>query len=139
MSSERIENQHFVSQVEQRLNAVNPNARVKNQRIYEFDIVDRERYQVRLLKSEGRLISGSLSMFDLFSFDVADSGLRANFEEAFGVYEGRIRDLTVKLLEAHAARSNAVSQELFDLFVAKMVNFVRNPYSVAKVLGPVSA
>ena len=127
-------NQHFVSQVEQRLNAINPDARPENQRIYEFDIVDREQHQLRLLKPKGRLISGSLSMFDLFSFDVADGGLRANLEQAFGVYEDRIRDLTAKLLQAHAVRSNAVSQELFDLFVAKMVNFVRNPYSVAKVL-----
>ena len=73
-------------------------------------------------------------MFDLFSFDVAGDGLRANLERVFGAYEVKIGDLTAKLLAAHAARSNAVSQELFDLFVAKMVNFVRNPFSVAKVL-----
>ena len=127
-------NQHFVSQIEQRLNAINPGALPENQRIYEFEIIDREHHQVRLVKPNGRPISGSLSMFDLFSFDVADDGLRANFEQTFGVYEARIRNLTEKLLQAHAARSHAISQDLFELFVAKMVNFIRNPFSVAKVL-----
>jgi hypothetical protein len=127
-------NQHFVSQVEQRLNALNPGARPENQRIYEFEIVDRDQHQVRLVAPNGRLISNSLSMFDLFSFDVADNGVRANLERVFGTYEARISELTAKLLQAHATRSNAINQEVFDLFVAKMVNFIRNPFSVAKVL-----
>jgi hypothetical protein len=106
-------NQHFVSQVEQRLSAINPGAKPAKQRIYEFEIVDREQHQVRLISPNGRPISSSLSMFDLFSFDVAGDGLRANLEEAYGVYEGRINDLTAKLLQAHADRSNTVGQELF--------------------------
>jgi len=110
-------NQHFVSQVEQRLNAHNPGARTENQRIYEFEIIDRDRHQVRLVNPKGRTISSSLSMLDLFSFDV-----------------GGIGDLTTKLLHAHATRSNEINQEVFGLFVAKMVNFIRNPFSVAKVL-----
>lgn len=130
----QTKNQHFVSQVEQRLNALNPSARPENQRIYEFEIVDRDQHQVRLVNAKGRLISNALSMFDLFSFDVADDGLRVNLERVFEAYEARIGELTAKLLQAHAARSNTVSQELFDLFVAKMVNFIRNPFSVAKVL-----
>jgi hypothetical protein len=130
----QTKNQHFLSQVEQRLNALNPAARPENQRIYEFEIVDREQHHVRLVETNGRRISNSLSMFDLFSFDVADNGLRANLERVFGVYEAKIGELTAKLLRAHAAQSNAVHQEIFDLFVAKMVNFIRNPFSVAKVL-----
>ena len=42
--------------------------------------------------------------------------------------------LTARLLQAHAQRSDAVGQEVFDLFVAKMINFIRNPYSVTKAL-----
>src|SRR5215472_10811453 len=86
----QTKNQHFVSQVEQRLNALNPGARPENQRIYEFEIVDRDQHQVRLVNPKGRLISNALSMFDLFSFDVADDGLRANLERVFGTYEARI-------------------------------------------------
>ena len=82
-------NQHFVSQVEQRFNALNPAALPENQRIYEFEIVDRDEHQVRLVTLKGRRISNSLSMFDLFSFDVADSGVRANLERVFGNYEAR--------------------------------------------------
>lgn len=134
MAKGQTKNQHFVSQAEQRLNAINPHARPEKQRIYEFDIVDRERHQIRLSEPRGRPISGSLSMLDLFSFDVANKRVRESLEEAFQVYEDRIRDLTSKLLQAHAVRSNTIGQELFDLFVAKMVNFVRNPYSVVKVL-----
>jgi len=135
----QTKNQHFVSQVEQRLNAFNPGARLANQRIYEFEIVDPEQHLVRLVSPKGRLISNTLSMFDLFSFDVAGDGVRANLEQVFGTYEGRVSDLTAKLLQAHAARSNSVGQELFDLFVAKMVNFIRNPFSVAKVLNTFGA
>lgn len=130
----QTKNQHFVSQVEQRLNALNPGARPENQRIYEFEIIDRDQHQVRLVNPNGRLISNALSTFDLFSFDIADNGLRANLERVFGTYEAKIGDLTTKLLQAHAARSNAVNPELFDLFVSKMVNFIRNPFSVAKVI-----
>lgn len=131
--------QHFISQAEQRLNALNPGARPENQRIYEFEIVDRERYRVRLVASNGRLISNSLSMFDLFSFDVADNGVRANLERVFGTYEAKLSELTAKLLRAHAAQSSAVNPEIFDLFVAKMVNFIRNPFSVGKILNTFGA
>ena len=130
----QTKNQHFVSQVELRLNALNPGARPENQRIYEFEIVDRDQRQMRLVNLKGRLISNALSMFDLFSFDIADDGLRANLEAVFGAYEAKIGELTAKLLQAHAERRNTVNQELFDLFVAKTVNFIRNPFSVAKVL-----
>lgn len=135
-------NQHFVSQVEQRLNAINPLALPEKQRIYEFEIVDRERREVRLTDEGGRPISSSLSMTDLFSFDVDDAGVRMNFEQAFERYENKIRDLTSRLLRDRAAsqRAIAIDQDVvFNLFVAKIINFVRNPYSVAKVLNTLGA
>ncbi len=136
---EQTKNEHFVSQAEQRLNALNSGARAENQRIYEFEIVDRDRREVRLTRKNGRPIVDTLSMFDLFSFDVDDGGLRANFERAFSAYEARIGDLAARLLQAHKTHSSAIGQEVFDLFVAKMVNYVRNPYSVAKVLNTFGA
>src|SRR5580658_1315866 len=133
-------NQHFVSRVEQQLNAANPGAQPKSQRIYEFEIVDRERHAARLINPRGSSIGATLSMFDLFSFDVAkDKAMRANFEAAFGRHESQVRANTERLLRAHAARSDAVSQEVFDLFVAKMMNFARNPYSVVKMLNTFGA
>jgi hypothetical protein len=57
------------------LNALNPNACPENQRIYEFESVDRDRREVRLTRKNGRPIADNLSMFDLFSFDVDDGGV----------------------------------------------------------------
>src|SRR5262245_20861695 len=94
-------NQHFVSQVEQRLNAQNPRARPENQRIYAFEIVNRDRHEIRLSSRNGRLIANSLSMFDLFSLDVAEDGTRANFERIFSDYETQVGQLTIRLLQAH--------------------------------------
>jgi len=80
--------QHFISQIEQRLNAVNPEAKPENQRIYQFDVVDRKRHVVSISDAKGRVISNTLTMFDLFSFDVHEGGVvRANFEDAFSRYE----------------------------------------------------
>jgi len=64
-------NQHFVTQGEQRLNALNPMADPKNQRIYSFEVVDRENYKLILENPAGRAIGKTLSLFDLFSFDVS--------------------------------------------------------------------
>ena len=63
-------NQHYVSQTEQRLNAINPKAKIENQRIYSFSIADRENFVLSLDSPNGRLISQSLSLRDVFSFDV---------------------------------------------------------------------
>ena len=127
--------QHFLSRVEQRHNASNPAARPENQRIYEFRLVDREQHVVELTDARAKSIASTLSMFDLFSFDI-DRNLwtRANFEAAFNRYESRLLTSTTRLMEAHSTRSAAVHQEVFDIFLAKMVNFVRNPYSVVKML-----
>ena len=133
-------NQHFISQVEQRLNASNPAADPDNQRIYEFKVVDREQHVVELTDVRGRPITSSLSMFDLFSFDVDKNlGTRANFEAIFNQYESRLLASTNTLLQTHSTGSASVSQEVFDIFSAKMVNFVRNPYSVVKMLNTFGA
>ena len=83
--------QHFVSQGEQRLNALNPQADPRNQRIYSFEVVNRESYSLALENPTGRVIGSNLSLSDLFSFDVpGDSRLRLNFESLFQKYEGYI-------------------------------------------------
>jgi len=64
-------NQHFLPRVEQKLNALNPQAKARNLRIYSFRLVDRETYSLALESPNGRSIDGNLSLFDLFSFDVS--------------------------------------------------------------------
>lgn len=128
-------NQHFVTQAEQRLNAINPRAGARNMRIYSFELVDRETYTLALESSNGRPIGTNLSLFDLFSFDVPDSGsLRCNFESLFNKYEQHIALHTRSLLAKLNAGSNDIGVEIIDLFAAKLLNFVRNPFCIPKML-----
>lgn len=130
-----IDNQHFVSQTEQRFNTLNPLARSSRQRIYEFELADRGLYQVRLSNPRGRKISSNLSMLDLFSFDIDPHGqTRSNFEAVFSDYEAQIKHYTESLLKAHVTGSNQVADEIFGLLVAKLINFIRNPYCVVKAI-----
>jgi len=131
-------NQHYVSQVEQRLNAMNPDANLRNQRIYSFKLVDREDYVVSLATPQGRLVSKNLAFRDLFSFDVIRGDKsRFNFESLFQQYEVGMRDNTISLLKAVELGRGDVKKEVLAIFVAKLMNFLRNPYSIPKVLNTI--
>ena len=128
-------NQHFLPRVEQKLNALNPQAADRNLRIYSFQLVNRERYSLALESPNGRPIGSNLSLFDLFSFDVpGDSRLRLNFEALFQKYEANIEAHTKGLLAKLNARGGDIKVEIIDLFAAKLLNFVRYPFSIVKVL-----
>jgi len=128
-------NQHFLTQGEQRLNALNPQANPSNLRIYSFKLVDRENYLLELENPKGRPIGKNLSLFDLFSFDVLDdSSLRLNFESLFHRYEGYIEVHTRALLAKLNTGGGDIKAEIIELFAAKLLNFVRNPFCIEKVL-----
>jgi uncharacterized protein YkuJ len=129
-------NQHFLSQTEQRLNAMNPESNnQKSQRIFEFDIVDRENYEIKLRSTGGSLIGNTLSLHDLFSFDVLDrKGDRHNFEDLFNQYEPRIKSTTLELLRKIKIAGENIGPEVVNLFSMKFLNFIRNPYSIQKIL-----
>jgi hypothetical protein len=133
MSVSNTKNQHFISQSEQRLNAWNPGAFASKQRIYEFKVVDRDQYILQQTSLWGRLIKKNLSMEDLFSFDV-DETTRRNFEMEFGRYESQLATKTNNILAAHATGRTDIADDLLDLYIAKMVNFIRNPFTIVKVL-----
>jgi hypothetical protein len=131
-------NQHFVSQVEQRLNALNPGAAPHNQRIYSFTLVDRESLLLSLDSTRGMNISNNLAFRDLFSFDVVRGGAsRYNFEAMFQQYEAVMEADTVDLLRKLDQGSHDLKKEILEIFVAKLMNFLRNPYSVRKVLNTI--
>jgi hypothetical protein len=124
-----------VPQVEQKLNASNPDSTSGKFRIYSFRIPDREAYRIELEAPRGRAIASTLSMLDLFSFDVPGGGpLRMNLEALFHKYEANVAIHTKSLLEKLAAGSADIKTELIDLFAAKLLNFVRNPFCIQKVL-----
>ncbi len=131
--------QHFVSRAEQSLNAANPAADDENLRIFSFSVTDREAFKVSLDSDRGRAIASTLVLRDLFSFDVIErDGNRFNLEALFGKYESRIQRHTLELLRKLQAGETDIKAEILDLFVAKFVNFLRNPYSVKKVLNSIT-
>jgi hypothetical protein len=132
-------NQHYVSQVEQRLNSSNPNASLPNRRIYSFSLVVRESFAVALDSTQGQLISKNLALRDLFSFDVIGDKKRLNFEKSFHQYEADMEMNTVSLLRKLDDGSGDLKKEILEIFVAKFMNFLRNPYSVKKVLNSIGS
>jgi hypothetical protein len=74
-------------------------------------------------------------MLDLFSFDVPGGGRhRFNLESLFHKYEVNIESHTASLLKKLAGRSSDIKTEIVDLFAAKRLNFIRNPFCIEKVL-----
>jgi hypothetical protein len=129
-------NQHFLPQVEQRLNTSTPDAAVHNQRIYEFAIQGRGD-DTKLGEPSNPRIRVNLALDDVFSFDVAPAAnLRHNFEVLFQKYEDQLVACTTAVLEKAAAntRGDDIRDDLMALFAAKFLNFMRNPFSVPKML-----
>lgn len=128
-------NQHFVPQVEQRLNAINPLAKEENQKIYSFSLDDRESYAINLDSEKGFKISNTLSLNDIFSFDVLEKeAARYNFESLFHQYEASIKTNTESLISKLPTAGADIKSEILNIFLSKFLNFVRNPYSIKKVL-----
>jgi len=128
---DKTKNQHFVSQVEQRLNAIESNS----QKIYSFTLKDREALSVKLDSVKGKKIFATLSIHDLFSFDIlGKEAERYNFEALFHKYESDIKVHTDSLLAKLPYAGSDIRDEVISLFLSKFLNFVRNPYSIKKVL-----
>lgn len=127
--------QHFVSQVEQRFNAINPQAKSNNQKIYSFEVINRESHEIRLLDPNGHRIYNTLAYPDLFSFDVENgSPTRMNFESAFHRYESKAKTLTESLIQKLTSQQNDVNEEVVNLFTVKLLNMARNPFAIHKML-----
>lgn len=128
-------NQHFIPQVEQRLNALNPLAKEDNQKIYSFSLKDRDTYLIELDSKNGLKISNTLSLNDIFSFDVLEKeAVRYNFEKLFHKYESNIKNNTDSLLLKLSTAEADIKPEILNIFLSKFLNFVRNPYSIRKIL-----
>jgi hypothetical protein len=128
-------NQHFLSRTEQALNALNPNAAMRNKRIYSFKILDREQNLLRLENARGISINGNLSYQDLFTFDVSGGEtVRMNLEAHFQKYEESVALQTSVLLNELRRGRRDLQREITDVFASKLLNFVRNPFSIEKVL-----
>ncbi len=117
------------------MNAIDPLVDKDKQRIYEFEILSNTAGAMRLGTAQSRKISKNMSMLDLFSFDVDKNlALRQNFEALFQRYEAEVDRNTSSLLTKLAAGDYAVSDEVVNIYTAKLMNFARNPFSVVKIL-----
>ncbi|EMS1123156.1 hypothetical protein AADE44_001650 [Klebsiella aerogenes] len=123
-------NQHYLSQIEQRLNSIAG----AEHKIYSFTLQDREYRTVTLDNEKGTRIQSNLSFSDLYTFEFLDKGYRKNFEYAFGKYEEKIKTATSALLEKIKEKNNDILNELNDVLCLKFLNLIRNPYNIRKVL-----
>lgn len=130
-------NHHFVAQVEQRLNSINPNISKKNQKIYSFEIIDRENYCLDLISESGEKIEDNLSFDDLFSFKILNERQRLNLEQNFARYERDIGELTKSLLKKIEENNNDIKKEILEIFALKLLNSFRNPYCIKKTLNTI--
>lgn len=126
--------QHFISQAELGLNALNSEADKKDRKIYSFSVKDREAHSVLLDKKSGYKISDKLFYKDLFSFDVLDKKYRLNFETLFGEYESAVPLHTASLLEKIEKSNPDIGLEIQSLLICKLLNFFRNPYAIKMAL-----
>lgn len=130
-------NHHFVAQVEQRLNSINPDISKKNQRIYSFNILERENYEFELTSENGVKIEDNLSFDDLFSFEILNESQRYNLEQSFGKYEQKVGELTKSLLEKVKENNSDIKEEILEIFALKLLNTFRNPYCIDKTLNTI--
>lgn len=135
MEKSHARNHHFISQVEQRLNAIDKSVKPENQRIYEFSILSRDPAKIKNDDASGVKIEKNLSRRDLYSLKQLEGGGQHNLESAFQRYEDDISIITNSLLEK-LKNPKAVNfeNELLRLYLLKLLNRLRNPYSIKMTL-----
>lgn len=122
--------QHFISQAEQRLNGIPPD----RNRIYQFEVIDRESSVLKLVNKQGISIRNNLAIEDLYSFDKSGE-LRKNFENLFQRYEQRIISAVGELEERLSRRNHAdLGRLLYEIWLLKFLNIWRNPYEAKQCL-----
>lgn len=126
-------NHHYVSQAEQRLNSLNPEASKRAQRIFAFSVEDRERFTVKLDDDHGIHAGKNLAFQDLFSFDVQGEAC-VNLEKCFQRYENDITTHTKSFIDKVITKQQDITEEFLTIFTCKFMNFLRNPNCVKKVL-----
>ncbi|MBF4049608.1 hypothetical protein ISI15_16390 [Burkholderia pseudomallei] len=124
------ENQHFVSQKVQSLNAIpSPNGEISHINAYKRTGED----AISPTNKGGRPIRHNLALIDLYTFDT-EGKLRRNFEALFHRYESEVAQHTLSLTEKALAGRKDVHDEVLGILRAKFLDFLRNPYNVRTCL-----
>lgn len=138
MFNNSTKNQHYIAQVEQKLNAINPKAKRERRKIFEYKIVDRELDTYQKTKPYGVEIEHNLSFNDLYTFEIFDDKTRNNFEIFFNKYENKIENLTNDFINKSLNSAPITENDFFELFTCKFINFLRNPFSIKKIINTYS-
>ncbi|NBB11776.1 hypothetical protein [Pseudomonas sp. SLFW] len=140
MEKSNARNHHYISQVEQRLNAIDRSVIQHNQRIYKFKIVDAENKLVALTDINGVKIEKNLAARDLYALRMLEGGGQQNLEAAFHQYENDIGLVTQSLLQKLQNPSEVdIKSEFLKLYLLKLMNSFRNPYSIRNTLNSLQA
>lgn len=134
MFNNQTRNQHYISQVEQKLNCIDPSIDKKKRRIYKFESIDRASQEYKICMESGVKIEQNLSFHDLYSLEIFNDGTRDNFEKYFCQLEEKIEKLTKEVLVSEQLNKDI----LLTLFNAKLMNVIRNPYCIASTLNTYS-
>ncbi|MCD9551827.1 hypothetical protein GLP31_04955 [Photobacterium carnosum] len=120
MRINKTKNQHYISQAEQKLNALGPSSN----KIYKFT-----RHSNCYLKAKKTSITSNLSEMDAFTYDILDKGDRINLEHVFQKYENKVVWLSKFVVQGLNATHNP-EHYLFELYVCKMMGLFRNPNNI---------
>ena len=135
MKKSNSRNHHYISQVEQRLNAIDKTVKPENQRIYKFSVLSHAPAQIKNNDATGVKIEKNLSRKDLYALKTLDEGGQHNLEDAFSAYEDGISKITnslLKKIEDPAAVN--FENELLRLYCLKLINVIRNPHCIKRTL-----
>lgn len=137
--SNETKNQHYVSQVEQRMNAINKNASNKNMRIYKFTRNEQGQFGT----GESSKIENNQCDNDLYTLAIKDNN-RKNLENLMNRLESDYSNAVSKVetsCRSHKDDKGMLSVDIDDIkkiLAIKMLTRFRNPYLIKETLRLIS-
>lgn len=127
-------NQHYISQLEQRFNAIDSGAPDRSKKIYRFEIKDRENFC--LGNAEKIKIVSNASYENLFALHIQSKSEQLNLELFFGDVESKYKESAERLVEEVSIKKpfDFDSVDLLRIFHLKFLNILRNPFLIKKNL-----
>ena len=124
MFNNNTRNQHYISQVEQKLNCINPSIAKEKRRIYQFESLNRESQEYKLSNESGVKIEKNLSFNDLYSLEVFDDATRDNFEHFFSELESKIENLTQKVLTSQKIDKEILIKKMIFFYIWRLTGLI---------------
>ncbi|KAB0331013.1 DUF4238 domain-containing protein [Janthinobacterium sp. PLB04] len=130
LPANNTENQHFIAQAIQSLNAT-PSEDGEISHIAAYRKVGGN--LISPVPRVLRPIRSNLAVIDLYTFDV-ENRLRRNYEKLFHDFESKVPEHTLSVIEKVRAGNLDIQMEVKAILRAKFMDFVRNPYNIRTCL-----